>query len=156
MWIFKLQTLKIVLWEKSDLTKEDISLLQIIKSIKKLWSYTFMKYKRVNPTFEDITNWKSKGEFLFGKKNITVYDSASIVGDVEIGENTWVGPFTALDGTGGIKIGQNCSISSGVSIVSHDSIKWALSGGKEKYEYDKIAIGDNCFIGTRAFICKGV
>ena len=30
-----------------------------------------------------------------------------------------------------------------------------LAVEKEKYEYDKIAIGDNCFIGTRAFICKG-
>ena len=142
---------------KKNLTEDEVDLLNKILSIqKKLWSYTLNKFRRINPTMEDITDWKEKGKFLFGEKNITIYDSSSITGDVEIGENTWVGPFTALDGTGGLKIGKNCSISSKVNIVSHDSIKWALSGGVESYEYAPISIGDNCFIGTGAFVGKGV
>lgn len=142
---------------KKNLTEDEVDLLNKILSIqKKLWSYTLNKFRRINPTMEDITDWKEKGKFLFGEKNITIYDSSSITGDVEIGENTWVGPFTALDGTGGLKIGENCSISSKVNIVSHDSIKWALSGGQESYEYAPISIGDNCFIGTGAFIGKGI
>ena len=142
---------------KKFLTEDELDLLNKILSIqKKLWSYTLNKFRRINPTMEDITDWKEKGKFLFGEKNITIYDSSSITGDVEIGENTWVGPFTALDGTGGLKIGKNCSISSKVNIVSHDSIKWALSGGVESYEYAPISIGDNCFIGTGAFVGKGV
>lgn len=142
---------------KKKLTEDEVDLLNKILSIqKKLWSYTLKKFRRINPTMEDITDWKEKGKFLFGEKNITVYDSSTIAGDVEIGENTWVGPFTALDGTGGLKIGKNCSISSKVNIVSHDSIKWALSGGVESYEYAPISIGDNCFIGTGAFVGKGV
>ena len=142
---------------KKNLTEDEVDLLNKILSIqKKLWSYTLKKFRRINPTMEDITDWKEKGKFLFGEKNITVYDSSTITGDVEIGKNTWVGPFTALDGTGGLKIGENCSISSKVNIVSHDSIKWALSGGMDSYEYAPISIGDNCFIGTGAFIGKGV
>ena len=142
---------------KKDFTKDEINFINKLKLIQqKLWSKSFDEFKRLNPLIEDITNWKQKGKFLFGDKNITIYDSSTIVGDVIVGENTWIGPYTALDGTGGLQIGKNCSISSGVNIVSHDSVKWALSGGKEDYEYSKISIGDNCFIGTRSFISRGV
>ena len=142
---------------KKNLNKDELDLLNKIISIqKKLWSYTLKRFKRINPIMEDITDWKEKGKFLYGDKNITIYESSTITGEVEIGENTWIGPFTALDGTGGLKIGKNCSISSKVNIVSHDSIKWALSGGKESYEYAPINIGDNCFLGTGAFVGKGV
>jgi acetyltransferase-like isoleucine patch superfamily enzyme len=136
----------------SNLEKELI-LLQ-----KKLRDKTKEKYDRVNPFVEDITNWKERGEYLFGKnKNITVYNTSTIVGDVQVGENTWIGPYTALDGgKAGINIGSNCSISSGVNIIGHDSVKWALSGGKEKYEYASVSIGNNCFIGTNVIITKGV
>jgi acetyltransferase-like isoleucine patch superfamily enzyme len=114
-------------------------------------------YKRSNPSIENLTDWKKRGDELFGKgKNITVYNTCSVVGDVNVGENTWIGPYTALDGNGGLSIGKNCSISAGVNIVSHDSVKWALSGGKHPYEFAPIKIGDNCFIGTGAFISKGV
>ena len=125
---------------KADLEKE-LKRLQ-----KKLRSETHKKYGRVNPFIEDITDWKERGEFLFGKgKNITVYNSCTMVGDIEVGENTWIGPYTALDGGKlGIQIGSNCSISSGVNIIGHDSVKWALSGGKMPHEYGKIVIGNNC------------
>ena len=89
-------------------------------------------------------------------KNITIYDSCTITGNVKIGENTWIGPYTALDGTGGLTIGKNCSISASVNIISHDTVKWALTGGKKGYENEPISIGDNCFIGTGAFISKGI
>ena len=136
----------------SDLEKELIRLQQ------KLRDETRKKYERVNPFVEDITDWRERGEYLFGKnKNITVYNTCTVAGKVEVGEDTWIGPYTALDGGKyGIKIGKNCSISSGVNIIGHDSVKWALSGGKMPYEHGKIKIGNNCFIGTNAVITKGV
>ena len=136
----------------NNLRKELIKLQQLLRD------ETVEKYNRVNPFFEDITDWKEKGEFLFGKnKNITVYNTCCVVGRVEVGNNTWIGPYTSLDGGEyGIKIGSHCSISSGVNIVSHDTVKWALSGGDEPSEYAPIEIGNNCFIGTNAFISKGI
>jgi len=130
----------------------------LIRLQKKLRDKTRNKYDRVNPFVEDITDWKERGEYLFGKnKNITVYNTCTVAGKVEVGENTWIGPYTALDGgMCGIKIGKNCSISSGVNLIGHDSVKWALSGGEIPYEYGRITIGDNCFIGTNAVITKGV
>ncbi|MDC3260117.1 acyltransferase, partial [bacterium] len=130
---------------------------QLVKLQDRLRYETHSKYGRVNPLNEDLTDWKERGEFLFGiGKNITVYNSCSVAGNVEVGKNTWIGPYSALDGNGGIKIGENCSISSGVQIISHDSVKWALSGGNLPYEYAEINIGNNCFIGTNAVITKGV
>ena len=130
----------------------------LIELQKELRSYTYKSFKRVNPFIEDLTDWKERGEFLFGKdKNITVYNTCSVSGDVRVGENTWIGPYTALDGGKcGLTIGKNCSISSGVNIVGHDSVKWALSGGSHVYEYSPIKIGDNCYIGTNTVITKGI
>lgn len=145
--------------EKDKNMNSELSALyqNLIALHKILRDDTFKKYKRINPFVEDITDWKERGAFFFGEnKNITVYQTSTIVGNVEVGENTWIGPYTSLDGQGGLKIGKSCSISSGVVIVTHDSIKWALSNGVESYEYASVSIGDNCFIGTNAIITKGV
>lgn len=77
-------------------------------------------------------------------------------GDVTVGKNTWIGPFVILDGSGGLKIGDNCSISAAVHIYSHDTVQWAVSGGVAPYEYAPVVIGNNCFIGPHTVIAKGV
>ena len=33
------------------------------------------------------------------------YDSVLVIGDVQVGKNTWIGPFVVLDGSGGLEIG---------------------------------------------------
>jgi acetyltransferase-like isoleucine patch superfamily enzyme len=97
-----------------------------------------------------------KAKFLgFGDKT-SIYDSAYVLGDVKVGKNTWIGPFTLLDGSGGLKIGSNCSISAGVQIYTHDSVQWAVSGGESTYQYAATEIGNNCYIGPNVIISKGV
>ncbi|MCX8081230.1 MAG: acyltransferase, partial [Bacteroidia bacterium] len=81
------------------------------------------KYNRVLPFNELFTNRWEKARFLNFGKNTSVYDLCIVIGDVEVGENTWIGPFTILDGSGGLKIGSNCSISAGVHIYTHDTVK---------------------------------
>jgi acetyltransferase-like isoleucine patch superfamily enzyme len=73
-----------------------------------------------------------------------------------VGKNTWIGPFTVLDGSGRLQIGSNCSISAGVQIYSHDSVEWATSAGTKPYVYAETIIGDNCYIGPNTIIAKGV
>ena len=85
-----------------------------------------------------------------------VYNAAYVFGDVSVGENTWVGPFTILDGSGGLRIGANCSISAGVQIYSHDSLEWAVSGGRAEHRRAPVSIGDCCYIGPQVVIAKGV
>jgi acetyltransferase-like isoleucine patch superfamily enzyme len=124
--------------------------------IRKLRHRKKNDFNRVLPLNELITDRWEKAAFLgFGEKT-SVYDSSYIFGDVKVGKGTWIGPFTILDGTGGLTIGDNCSISAGVQIYSHDTVKWATSGGKMPYEYSPPHIGNNCYIGPNAIIVKGV
>jgi acetyltransferase-like isoleucine patch superfamily enzyme len=130
---------------------------QLVQLYHALRAETFRKYHRINPFYEDLFDWKERGEFFFGAgKNITVYNTCTIVGNVEVGEHTWIGPYTSLDGTGGLAIGKFCSISVAVHILTHDTVKWALTGGKAKYEYAPVKVGDCCFIGIGTVITKGV
>lgn len=115
-----------------------------------------LRYNRVLPFGDNFVDRKEKAEFLGFGKGTTVYDNVVVLGDVKVGENTWIGPNVILDGSGGLEIGSNCSISAGVQIYSHDSVKWAVSGGKEKYDFNKTVVKDNCYIGPNVIIEKGV
>ena len=107
--------------------------------------------------FGDILfdRWERAKKLGFGK-GTSIYDSSVVIGNVKVGQNTWIGPNTILDGSGGLEIGDNCSISAGVQIYSHDSVKWAVSGGKESYEYAETKIGSSCYLAPNVIIAKGV
>jgi len=114
------------------------------------------EYKRVLPLPELLTDRWEKAKYLKFGEGASIYDSALVFGEVKVGSNTWIGPYTILDGTGKLEIGNNCSISAGVHIYTHDTVNWAVSGGKAQYEYASVAIGNNCYIGPNTVIAKGV
>jgi len=99
--------------------------------------------------------WQRANTLGFGEGS-SIYHNSYVYGDVKVGKNTWIGPYTLLDGSGGIVIGEYCSISSGVHIYTHDTVKWALSGGKMEYERAPVRIGRCCYIGSQTVIAKGV
>ena len=99
--------------------------------------------------------WERARTLGFGKGS-SVYHNSYIYGDVQVGENTWIGPYTLLDGSGGLAIGSYCSISAGVQIYTHDTVKWALTGGRAGYERAPVVIGDCCYVGSQTVIAKGV
>jgi acetyltransferase-like isoleucine patch superfamily enzyme len=113
-------------------------------------------WKRVLPVGDEISDRWEKARYLGFGEGTSIYDSSLVIGDVKVGVNTWIGPFTVLDGSGGLVIGDFCSISSGVHIYSHDTIKWALSGGKAEFEREATKIGNCCYIGSHTVITKGV
>ena len=82
---------------------------------------------------------------------------AWIIGDPVVGEGTWIGAFTVVDGSGGLTIGAGCDISSGVHIYTHSSALRCVSG-REYPTVDRapVSIGDRVFIGANAVINKGV
>ncbi len=123
---------------------------------KKRRSFYKKKWDRSMPFSEHFVDRWEKARFLNFGDNTSIYDLSYVYGDVKVGKNTWIGPFTILDGSGGLKIGNNCSISSGVQIYTHDSVKWALSGGKHKYERASVVIGNKCYIGPKTIITRGV
>jgi acetyltransferase-like isoleucine patch superfamily enzyme len=99
--------------------------------------------------------WRRAEALGFGP-GASIYDSSYVYGDVTVGVNTWIGPFTLLDGSGGLSIGDWCSISAGVHIYTHDTVAWAVSGGRIPAERSPVAIGDNTYIGSRAVVARGV
>lgn len=82
---------------------------------------------------------------------------AWIINDPEIGEGTWIGAFTVIDGIGGLKIGKGCDISCGVHIITHSTVKRCVTGRKyNDVEKSETIIEDHVFIGEHATILKGV
>lgn len=114
------------------------------------------KYNRVLPLNEYLGNRWEKASYLKWGERSNCYDSAYIFGDVKVGKNTFVGPFCILDGGGGLKIGEFCSIAAGVQIYTHHSVKWANSGGEESLQYAPVVIEDYCYIGPNSVISMGV
>ena len=95
---------------------------------RKLW---LRKWNRCLPLGDYIVDrWEKASSLGFGE-GTSVYDSSLVLGDVKVGKNTWIGPFTVLDGTGGLEIGDYCSVSAGVQIYSHDTVDWAVTRGRE-------------------------
>lgn len=114
------------------------------------------QFNRSLPIMELFTDRWERARLLGFGEGTSVYDSCCIFGKISVGGNTWIGPFTVLDGSGGLEIGSNCSISAGVQIYSHDTVQWATSGGTSPYEYSATKIGNNCYIGPSSIIAKGV
>lgn len=100
--------------------------------------------------------WERARRLGFGE-GTSIYDSALVYGEVKVGANTWIGPYTVLDGSGGgLSIGSYCSISAGVHIYTHDTVLWALSGGRHDKRTGPVAIGNCCYIGSQTVLVHGV
>lgn len=107
--------------------------------------------------FEELLfdRWERARDLGFGEGS-SIYHNSYVYGDVAVGANTWIGPFTMLDGSGGLTIGDWCSISSGVHIYTHDTVAWAVSGGRTRTDPAAVRVGSFCYIGSQAVVAKGV
>ncbi|MCL2807157.1 MAG: acyltransferase [Coriobacteriia bacterium] len=115
------------------------------------------RYHRMVPTGELLFDRFSKAAELGAGTASSVYDSSLVLGEVEIGENVWVGPNTILDGYHAkLSIGNWVTIAAGVCIYTHDSSKRYLSGGRDTGTTGAVTIGDCSVIGTLAVINPGV
>src|SRR3954454_7720172 len=89
------------------------------------------KWNRDLPLEELLFDRWERAKSLGFETGSSIYHSSYVYGDVRVGENTWIGPLTVLDGTGGLTIGRYCSVSAGVQIYTHDTWRWAVSGGQQ-------------------------
>lgn len=114
------------------------------------------RWNRSLPFGDHVSDrWERAKELGFGE-GASVYDSSLVLGDVKVGEHTWIGPGTVLDGSGGLEIGAYCSISAGVQIYSHDTVKWATSGGVAGPERAPTHVGSCCYLGPNVVVAMGV
>jgi acetyltransferase-like isoleucine patch superfamily enzyme len=128
----------------------------IQKSVYKARDVVRKSWDRVLPTGDYLSDRWEKAKYLGFGAGSSIYDSSLVIGDVRVGKNTWIGPFTVLDGSGGLVIGDFCSISAGVQIYSHDTVEWAVSGGENVTKYEPTKIGANVYLGPNVIIARGV
>lgn len=96
-------------------------------------------------------------------KNLVCLDSGVIVrthdgGQVEIGEHTYIGPYSSLVGHGKIKIGRDCRIASHCSICAHNyNFNEATTVIREQgINFKGITIEDDCWLGSGVRVVDGV
>lgn len=151
---------KNVLKENQNLEVIDIELTSLEENLYKLLEskrlFLKKKYDRHVPLGTILNDRWALAESLGFGKNSSVYDESLVIGDVSIGENCWIGPFTILDGSGGgLKIGDWTSIGAGTHVYTHHTINKALTGGKANTFHLKTEIGRNCFISPNVIISPG-
>lgn len=108
--------------------------------------------------FEELAfdRWERARRLSFGEGS-SVYHSAYVYGDVRADEGSWIGPMVVLDGSGGgIAIGHHCSISAGVHVYTHDTVAWALTGGRAEPARGPVTIGACTYVGAQVVIGRGV
>lgn len=122
---------------------------------RKLRKQKATEWKRDLP-FDDLIfdRWERARNLGFGE-GTSMYHTCYVFGNVRVGKRCWIGPFTILDGSGGLLIGDHCSIASGAQIYSHETVTHALDESKP-YTYAPVTIGDHCYIGPNSIITKGV
>ncbi len=85
------------------------------------------------------------------------HEHTVIVGEPSIGPGTWIGPFTLIDGSGGLTIGAGCDISTGAQIYTHSTVRRCVSGRRhEQVDRASTMLGDRVFIGANAVVMMGV
>jgi carbonic anhydrase/acetyltransferase-like protein (isoleucine patch superfamily) len=114
------------------------------------------KHNRHVPTGTLLNDrWRLAEALNFGPGS-SVYDECLILGDVKVGANCWVGPYTVLDGSAGrLEIGEWTDIGTGSHLYTHHTIDRALSGGMVKPFGAPTRIGKCCFIAPMVMVAPG-
>src|SRR5260370_23859711 len=133
---------------------EDDLTRQIVELWRRLQEQVDDGWDRTLP-FGDyfVDRWEKAKRLGFGE-GTSIYDSSLVLGDVKVGKGTWIGPFTVLDGSGGLTIGDHCSISAGVHLYTHDTVRRVLSGGTHAIARAATAIGSPCVIGPNTVVVQ--
>ena len=133
---------------------------ELYRNLKKLFHTLREEMKKEHNRSTQITDlisdrWE-RAKFLGFGDQTSIYDESLVIGDVIVGAGCWIGPYTILDGSGGLNISDNVTVSSGVHIYTHDNIKKTLTSGLLDISYKSVKIMNNVYIGANSIINKGV
>jgi len=139
---------------------DDAELKELFKKFSAMYKTLgngFLNQLQRLPSLPDliVDRWERAKMLGFGE-GTNIYDNSLVIGDVQVGKECWIGPNTILDGSGGLKIGDFCTISAGVHIYTHDNVKQTLSSKQLPIERSSTTIGHNVYIGPQAVITKGI
>jgi acetyltransferase-like isoleucine patch superfamily enzyme len=135
--------------------------MDLLDQLKQFW---LRRRREVNARFARtlplgdyvVDRWEKARELGFGEGS-SIYDSSLVFGEPRVGKNVWIGPFTVIDGSGGLSIGDGCNISAGVHLYSHSTARRCVAAGAyEQIEQEPTTIGRHVFIGPNSVINMGI
>ena len=130
---------------------------QLIELRNQLSALKQKDYQRDLPFAELVFDRWQRAKTLGFAEGASIYDSSLVFGEVKVGENTWIGPNTVLDGSVAlVHIGAYCNISAGAQLYSHDTIQWCLSAGQADKNHGAVTVGDCTYIGPNTIIQCGI
>jgi acetyltransferase-like isoleucine patch superfamily enzyme len=137
--------------------KESYDLYQSLTQLRLHLDEAFQQQFTRSLPFNDevFDRWERANALGFGKGS-SIYDSSYVFGKVEVGKDTWIGPFTIIDGSGGLSIGSNCTVAVGTHIYTHDNVGQTVTGGKMPIQRQAVTIGNCTYIGPNSIISKGI
>ena len=117
---------------------------------------------QVNLGFGVLINTFGKDSQIYLRKQVILDRGVDIraldQGHIEIGESTYIGPYTCLAGPGPIKIGKSCLIGShsGIYGNNHNFTDPQQKIAEQGITCKGITIGDDCWLGTSVKVIDGV
>jgi len=138
--------------------KEADEWLVRVKSYLRLLSKRKKQQFNRRVSIGDLLSERTENAAAYGfGEGTTMYDNVLVLGQVEVGRHTWIGPGCILDGSGGgLHIGDHCSISAGVQIYTHQTVRRSLSMGAAPIDYAPTTIGHGVYLGPNAIVQMGV
>ena len=142
----------------SNLPPDAAPLVEQLRALyAELQSAFSAQWNRTLPLADYLVDRWEKARLLGFGEGSSIYDSALVFGDVRVGRDTWVGPQALLDGSGGgLTIGDNCCLATGVHVYTHDSVARTVTGGRAPLEHASTRTGNRVYIGPYAIVAKGV
>lgn len=136
------------------------SSLELFNDIHALHGFLFQEFRkqfdRSLPFTEEVFDRWERAKMLGFGEGTSIYENSFVFGKVTVGKKCWIGPYSIIDGSGGLSIGDSCTISAGVHIYTHDNVKQTLSGGRLPIEREEVNIGNCTYIGPQSIIKKGI
>jgi acetyltransferase-like isoleucine patch superfamily enzyme len=132
--------------------------LQIVRQFLKTLALRKKEQFDRRVSIGDLLTERGDNAAMYGfGEGTTMYDNVLVLGDVKVGCHTWIGPGCILDGSGGgLEIGDFCSISAGVQIYTHNTVRRSVSLGVEPVEYARTRIGNGVYLGPNVIVQMGV
>lgn len=125
---------------------------QLLLTLRKRTKARFNRHVSTGNLLHD--RWELAKDHGFGE-GTSVYDDCLILGDVKMGHHCWVGPYTILDGQGGLTIGDYVDVGAGTHIYTHNTIERALTGHRAPLFKKATTIGNCCFIAPGVIVAPG-
>lgn len=131
----------------------DDDLITHLQSLRSKMKEKFDRHVSIQDLLSD--RWETAKFYGFGE-GTSCYNNVLILGDVKVGNNTWIGPNVILDGLGGLEIGDYVSISAGVQIYTHNTVDWSNSLGSDPIKREPTKIGNGVYLGPNSIIQMGM